>query len=546
MKKHLLLSLLVTQYSLLLTAQTSGEWTWMSGDSIPNSSGIFGTQGISDLVNKPPGLYQSCSWTDHDGNFWLFGGANFTSQGGFRPYNTLWKYTPATNEWIWMKGSNAPFSYGVYGILGVPDNSNNPGARYMTSSWVDSSGNLWLFGGYGNDNGTFGTGILNDLWKYSITTNEWTWMKGANSAYQQAVWGQKQLADSTNTPGGKAQANSWTDANGDLWLFGGFLHYSLTYYNDLWRYNIATNEWTWMKGDSLPGQLGSFGTLGIADSTNNPSARTCQAHWVDSSGNLWLFGGYAGSVAKDDLWQFLTAQNNWVYWGGTVLGMPIQNDGILCLADTLNHPPAREQCACVWNTGSNFWMFGGYGSCLANFNIQPQGDVWKLFPDSKMWIRVNGEDCDHSGIFGQQGISSPVNRPASRFGSVSWQDTAGNFYVFGGTNDLLPNDQSPCFNDLWRYVPDSTCGVYTEVNEIAQQENQIEIYPNPASDVLHVKYSSPEKTTLTIFNHLGTIVMRRNLVNTNDVDVSLLPQGMYLITVCADGNCYSRKLVIMK
>ncbi|MEO5674567.1 MAG: kelch repeat-containing protein, partial [Chitinophagales bacterium] len=199
--KTLFLSLLFTLYPLLLSAQTPGEWTWMSGDSIPNSSGIFGTQGIADAANKPPGLYQSCSWTDQDGNFWLFGGANFTSQGVFRPYNTLWKYTVATNEWTWMKGNNAPFSDGVYGTLGAPDNNNNPGARYMSSSWVDSSGNLWLFGGYGNDAGVFGVGELNDLWKYDIVSNNWTWERGANSAFQVGVYGQKGIEDSLNKPG---------------------------------------------------------------------------------------------------------------------------------------------------------------------------------------------------------------------------------------------------------------------------------------------------------------------------------------------------------
>lgn len=43
-------------------------------------------------------------------------------------------------------------------------NSNKPGARYNAQHWLDASGNIWLFGGYG----TSGTGLdqLNDLWKF--------------------------------------------------------------------------------------------------------------------------------------------------------------------------------------------------------------------------------------------------------------------------------------------------------------------------------------------------------------------------------------------
>ncbi|MBL0052495.1 MAG: hypothetical protein IPP29_13795 [Bacteroidetes bacterium] len=33
-----------------------------------------------------------------------------------------------------------------------------------------------LFGGFGEANSS--TGLLNDLWKYDITNNEWAWMSG--------------------------------------------------------------------------------------------------------------------------------------------------------------------------------------------------------------------------------------------------------------------------------------------------------------------------------------------------------------------------------
>jgi len=44
-----------------------------------------------------------------------------------------------------------------------------PGARNSISSWIDSSGNLWLFGGYGYDS-TGNVGYLNDLWQYDPST----------------------------------------------------------------------------------------------------------------------------------------------------------------------------------------------------------------------------------------------------------------------------------------------------------------------------------------------------------------------------------------
>jgi len=63
-------------------------------------------------------------------------------------------------EWTWMGGSSSAYQPGVYGTLGTPAAGNFPGGRNGAASWTDSSGNLWLFGGYG---------VPNDLWKYQLT-----------------------------------------------------------------------------------------------------------------------------------------------------------------------------------------------------------------------------------------------------------------------------------------------------------------------------------------------------------------------------------------
>ena len=56
---------------------------------------------------------------------------------------------------------------GVYGTSGVPASGNIPGGRYTASTWTDSGGNLWLFGGWGYD-AAGSVGYLNDLWKYQL------------------------------------------------------------------------------------------------------------------------------------------------------------------------------------------------------------------------------------------------------------------------------------------------------------------------------------------------------------------------------------------
>ena len=71
----------------------------------------------------------------------------------------------------WVSGSNKIYNYGVYGTKGTAHSDNVPGGRHSSISWTDSSGNLWLFGGWGHD-GVAGYGGLNDLWKFDGTN--WT------------------------------------------------------------------------------------------------------------------------------------------------------------------------------------------------------------------------------------------------------------------------------------------------------------------------------------------------------------------------------------
>jgi len=64
----------------------------------------------------------------------------------------------------------------------VPAPNNTPGSRsYGTITWTDSQGALWLYGGIN------GEGVGEDLWKYDIGTNEWTWMSGSDFADETPV-----------------------------------------------------------------------------------------------------------------------------------------------------------------------------------------------------------------------------------------------------------------------------------------------------------------------------------------------------------------------
>jgi hypothetical protein len=167
-------------------------------------------------------------WTDPSGNFWLFGGSCGSSVATYR-LNDLWRFAPGQLAWTLVSGSAQPSAPGSYGTKGTPDAGNHPGGRDVAAGWTDSSGNLWLHGGYGHDSkGDFGA--LNDLWRFSPASGAWTWMSGSDLAGAAGIYGTQGAQAAGNAPAANANSVAWTDAAGNLWLFGGDDG------SDLWEY----------------------------------------------------------------------------------------------------------------------------------------------------------------------------------------------------------------------------------------------------------------------------------------------------------------------
>jgi hypothetical protein len=145
-------------------------------------------------------------------------------------------------------------------------------------SWTTPNA-LWLFSGAWNSTSA------NDLWKFDLGSGQWTFVAG--DVLQGGV-----LDEESNSPSARSGAISWTDAAGKLWLFGG------DFQHDLWNYDPAASEWTWVNGSFTRNAAGVYGTRGVGSTSNIPGGRRGAVSWIDSAGTLWLFGGYGnGSTA---------------------------------------------------------------------------------------------------------------------------------------------------------------------------------------------------------------------------------------------------------
>lgn len=215
---------------------SGGEWTWMGGSNLADDAGSYGTLGVPSATNLPHGRSDAATWVDANGDFWLFGGG-FNQSGKIYVLNDTWKYSGG--QWTWMGGSNQVNQPATYGTKGIAAPGNVPGARWAAISWIDPAGNFWLFGGFGVAP-TTACRFPADLWKYSA--GEWTLVDGpedVDCSLTSGAYGILGVGAADNHPGSRILGSGWTDASGNLWLFGGNGVASTEtqgYLNDFWEY----------------------------------------------------------------------------------------------------------------------------------------------------------------------------------------------------------------------------------------------------------------------------------------------------------------------
>ena len=319
-----------------------GTWTWQSVAStqFANQPGVY-----PPTANPYPGArVNAATWKDASGNFWMFGGYGFDGTGTEGYLNDLWEYTGG--KWNFVSGTAVANQNGIYGTAGTAATTNMPGGRHEAVGWADASGNLWLFGGEGDDSVGTANGILNDLWVYNIANKEWTFVMGSPTANQTGEYGLAPLVGPPTTtgaagtygltggsagtlPGSRWGAAGWSDSGGNFWLFGGWgLDSTATNVNgalnDLWVYtpNATAGQpgtWTWIKGSNTGSDNGVYGDELRPYKTYEiwtPGGRSNATHWVDGQGQLWLFGGEGydststtGNGYLNDMWRYLPYPN---------------------------------------------------------------------------------------------------------------------------------------------------------------------------------------------------------------------------------------------
>ena len=402
---------------------------WLGGPSTTNGAGVYGTKGVADPANIPPARSNGMTWVK-DGDFYLFGGVD---DNGSDKFNDFWKWD-GTN-WTYLGGAQGPVNDKGSGTVGVEDPNNIPSAREGSATWVDKNGDLYLFSGSVRQidgGGTLQTGFSNQTWKWN--GNNWVFLQGTghlattpNSTFPGALknaatwydgdkyvylyggddgsanyfkslyrldldnltwtllknnavkYGTKLVENAANNPTPLARSGTWYDEENEcLMLFGGEVLYQVQIgvfsngaSNAIWKYNLNSNNWTWVYGDSLLDQSADYSN--VDPSLISPGSRFGSSVFKDKTGMVYLFGGSTSSLGlsfKNDLWRW--DNSSWEFLGGSQ-GVNDNGNFAASAYSSANSIPSRYQAMSFYHD-FKFYVFGG----KRTGTNQASNDLWKI------------------------------------------------------------------------------------------------------------------------------------------------------------------------
>ncbi len=204
-----------------------------------------------------------------------------------------------------------------------------------------------------------------------------------------------------------------------------------------------------------------------------------------------------------------------------------------------------------------------------NRSLCPSG--WHVPSDSEWTVLTTflGGDAVAGGKMKEVGYAHWANPNANADNSSGFTARAGGlrenwyyglFYNAVFWSSTASNDSSAWFRTLFYNVPivyrndcsnNKTAGFsircvknsYNEIQDINHIE-ELQIYPNPAAERVYIYSAEKQNMEMQFYNMIGECVLQRKLKNnTNEIDISSLSKGIYLIQVTSAKETIQKKLI---
>ncbi len=159
-----------------------------------------------------------------------------------------------------------------------------------------------------------------------------------------------------------------------------------------------------------------------------------------------------------------------------------------------------------------------YDSAISMVSIDNRAKIYasSIIIDNKNWVTVSGTFIADS---------------AYKYILI------GNFFTDNNTNHVVKVSANPISGSYY-YIdnvcvsPDSlTCDMSSDIENTINSSHNIYIYPNPANERIFFKKMFTENLECSIINLLGEKIKSIILYNSTSINVSNLPDGLYILQI---------------
>ena len=124
-------------------------------------------------------------------------------------------------------------------------------------------------------------------------------------------------------------------------------------------------------------------------------------------------------------------------------------------------------------------------------------------------------------------------------GNTSTDEDPFHIYATGGVYTVTLTATGPCGTDV------STFTVELVINSLDELSANIEMFPNPATDLLTLNADQVLDASIEVYNVAGKLVLTDNIQGTTkSINVSNLEKGMYMIKITNDEGSSIQRLIV--
>jgi hypothetical protein len=241
----------------------------------------------------------------------------------------------------------------------------------------------------------------------------------------------------------------------------------------------------------------------------------------------WTFSGTTGTIRS--LIDFRV--QDFVPAGALITGATLKLYGLT----TNNYGFGQHDAINATNPAWLERVVANWYESTVTWNTQPQTDTIHRVSVPASQYGSQNYSIDVTAL-----VADIVANPLNSYGFLFKQQTEQiyrrlNFYSSDYTIDSLRPSLKVCY-----VMP-------TDIQEIVVDKNYFNVYPNPASNFVHIKtnINLNDDSKLTIYSEDGKLIISISSVSDDmNIDVSDLSSGYYFVELITTNKVYKKKLII--